>query len=133
MMATLTIRDESTAGKTLGATHIELRESQVTVEEVIRSYVFQRVKDCNVQRAVAPPKPPLVVPSQDEVMINGTQPAQSSSIDWRVEFNKTKEAFRNQQILVFINEEQFNSLDAVVRIEPSTDIKFLRLTMLMGG
>ncbi len=44
-MATLTIRDESTVGKTLGATRIELPESQVTVEEVIRSYVFQQ-GDC---------------------------------------------------------------------------------------
>ncbi len=117
-MATLTIRDESTVGKTLGATRIELPESQVTVEEVIRSYVFQRVKDFNVQRAEAPLTAPQVVPSQDEIILNGTKPTDSSSIDWRAEFLKTKQAFRNHQVLVFINEEQINSLDAVARIGP---------------
>lgn len=132
-MATLTIRDESTAGKTLRATAIELPEEQVTVEELIRSYVFQRVKDSNIKRADAPKPTQLVVPNQQELALNGTKPTGSTPLDWQAEFDKTKQAFRNHQVLLFVNDEQLNSLDATVRIGASSDVKFLRLTMLMGG
>ena len=132
-MATLTIRDESAAGETLLATRVELPEEQVTVEELLRSYVFQRVKDSNLQRTAEPSPAPRVVPNQDEMTLNGSKPPHSSTLDWQSEFDKAKQAFRHHQILVFVNDEQMNSLDATVGIRPSTDIKFLRLAMLMGG
>lgn len=132
-MATLTIKDESAAGKTLRATRIEMPEENVSVEELLRQYVFQLVKDSNHEKADVPSPAPQVVPDQDEIILNGTKPAISTSIDWQAEFDRTKQAFRSHQILVFVNDEQMTSLDAVVALGPSTDIKFLRLTMLMGG
>lgn len=132
-MATLTITDESTIGQTLCATSIELPDEQITVEELIRSYVFQRVKDFNVKRAEAPSPTPLVAPIQDEITLNGVTQADSNLRDWRAEFEKTKQAFRNRLVLVFVNDQQVDSLDAVVGIGPSTDVKFMRLTMLAGG
>jgi len=133
MTATLTIRDESTSGRTLRSTSIELPTEQITVEELIRSYVFQHVKDLNAKSVETQGVAPIVEPALDEVLLNGVKSDVPDPIFWQAEFDKTKQAFQSRQILVFVNDKQTNALDEVVTIAPSTDVKFLRLTMLMGG
>lgn len=133
MTATLTVRDESTSGTTLRSTTVEFSTEQLTVEDLIRSYVFQAVKDSNAKRLNATGSAPMVDPASDEVILNGAKSAEPAAISWHAEFDKTKQAFKRHQILVFVNELQVKSLDEVVTLAPSTDVKFLRLTMLMGG
>lgn len=133
MTATLTVQDESTSGQTLRSTTIELPTEQVTVEELIRSYVFQTVKDASTARRPVAPAAPLVEPTFDEVTLNGLKSTEPDPTSWQAEFNRTKIAFQNHQILVFVDERQMNSLDESVTLAPSTDVRFLRLTMLMGG
>ncbi len=133
MTATLTVRDKSTSGQTLRSTTIELPTEQVTVEDLIRSYVYQHVKDSNTNGPDAAGPAPLVEPALDEVMLNGVKSTAPAPTSWQAEFDKTKHAFQRHQILVFVNDQQMNSLDEVVTLAPSADVKFLRLTMLMGG
>lgn len=132
MVAALTVQEESVLGQTLRSISIELPSEQVTVEDLIRSYVFQGVKDLETQRvdSVAPLPVP---PSENEVTLNGVRSTESNRIDWQSEFRKAKAAFRKHQILVFVNGQQLNSLDTAVTVGPATEVKFLRLTMLMGG
>lgn len=132
-MVTLKIRDESTSGKTLRITNVELPTESLTVEELIRSYVFQGAKDTNLKQVGSEPTLPVIAPDADEIALNGIKPTQRVPLDWQSEFTKAKEAFRRNAILVFVDERQVNSLRAIVTIGPSTDVKFLRLTMLMGG
>lgn len=132
MVVAVTVQEESVLGQSLGSLSIELVAEEVTVEELIRSYVYQGVKDSEMRRGNSV-SPQPVPPSQDEVTLNGGCSARADLIDWQSEFLKAKAAFRKHQILVFVDGQQISSLDAVVNVSPNTDVKFLRLTMLMGG
>ena len=42
-------------------------------------------------------------------------------------------AFRAGQIIILMDERQLESLDEEVVVEPTTEVSFLRLTLLVGG
>ena len=131
-MTLLTIQDESTSGARPVSITIEIPNERIAVEELIRSHVFQRVKDTNAKMAQRPSPTPFVHPMEDEVALNRTGKA-SEIIRWQDEFEKTKKAFLAKQILVLVDDQQVMSLDHVITVKPSTSVRFLRLTMLMGG
>ena len=130
-MPTLTISCNSTSGARSTTTTIDFQSEQITVEEIIRSYVYQQVRESIAKSASQPDPSPVVQPVEEEIALNGTRGKRS--VQWQVEFEKTKDAFDKRQIFVLVDGRQMNSLQDVVKITPSTDVRFLRLTMLMGG
>lgn len=131
-MTLLTIQDELTSGAQPISTTIEIPDERIAVEELIRSHVFQRVKDTNATIAQRPSPAPFVQPTEYEVALNGIGKA-DEFIRWQDEFEKTKKAFLAKQIFVLVDDKQVMSLDDVITVKPSTRVRFLRLTMLMGG
>src|SRR3990172_3378797 len=69
MVATLTIRDETTAGETLHEWSLEFLTERITVRELIRGRVYQEVQDYNLTQPEVFRS--LVEPSDAERTLNG--------------------------------------------------------------
>lgn len=131
MSNTLIIRDEQVGRGTVHEFSLEFLTERITVRELIRSRVYQEVKDHNVRR----PEEfrTLVQPTDAEQTLNGYRLKRPRQIDWKKQLEKALEAFESNQILVLINDLQAESLDDEFTIGPDTQVSFLRLTMLVGG
>ena len=131
MPATITIRDESTSGKTLNEFVVDLLTERLTVRELIRSRVYQEVQDYN--RRQPERFKGLVQPTDAEETLNGFKRKKPRQIDWKAQFEKALEAFEANRVLILVNERQVESLDEEIVVGPETSVSFLRLTMLVGG
>lgn len=132
MTTTLTIRDEEMTGKTVNEFSLEFPTERITVRELIRSRVYQEVKDHNAKQNQAEFQG-LVQPTDAERTLNGFRLKKARQIDWKQQFEKAVEAFENNQVLILVNNYQTESLDETIDIATDTSIAFLRLTLLVGG
>ena len=130
-MTTLTVRDETTAGETTGELVLEFLTERITVRELIRSRVYQEVKDHNT--APQGTFRGLVQPVEAERALNGFTMKQPRQVDWDAQYEKAIEAFEGHRILVLVDDRQAESLDDEIVIQPSTQVSFLKLTPLVGG
>ena len=99
MTTTLTIRDEEMTGKTVNEFSLEFPTERITVRELIRSRVFQEVKDHNAKQNQAEFQG-LVQPTDAERTLNGFRLKKARQIDWKQQFEKAVEAFENNQVLI---------------------------------
>ena len=131
MPATIAIRDETTSGQTTNEFVIDLLTERLTVRELIRSRIYQEVKDYNTRR----PEyfRGLVQPTGAEQTLNGFKLAGKQQVDWKQQFAKAIEAFKTNRILVLVDNRQVESLDEQIVVGPETQVTFLRLTLLVGG
>jgi hypothetical protein len=131
-MATLTIRDEELTGKTLHEFSLDFLTERITVRELIRSRVYQEVKDHNAKQNQSEFRG-LVQPTDAERTLNGYRLKKPRMIDWQEQFDKAVEGFHKNQILILVNDRQMESLDEEIEVGPGTSVSFLRLTLLVGG
>jgi hypothetical protein len=131
MPSTLTIRDTTMSGETLGELSLDVLNERISVRELIRSRVYQEVQDHN--RRQPPRFSGLIQPESDERALNGERPARPRQIDWNRQFERVLQAFRKNQILILLGDRQLTDLDEEIVIGPKTEISFLRLTLLTGG
>lgn len=131
MPTTLTIRDTSMSGETLGELSLDVLDERITVRELIRSRVYQEVQDHN--RRPRPRFTGLIEPEEEERTLNGEKAAHPRPIDWNRQFDRVLQAFRKNQILILLGDRQLTDLDEEIVIGPKTKISFLRLTLLTGG
>lgn len=132
MTTTLTIRDEEMTGKTVNEFSLEFPTERITVRELIRSRVFQEVKDHNAKQNQAEFQG-LVQPTDAERTLNSFRLKKARQIDWKQQFEKAVQAFENNQVLILVNDYQAESLDEEIDLSADTSIVFLRLTLLVGG
>jgi hypothetical protein len=131
MPATITIRDEATTGEKLNELTLELLNERITVRELIRSRVYQEVKDYNVSR-------PgyfrgLVQPTDAETTLNGYKLSKTREIDWKRQFDRALEAFEHHTIIILVDYRQVTNLDEETTIGPGSQVTFLKLVRLAGG
>lgn len=131
-MATVTIRDETLAGaKDAREWALELLTERLTVRELIRSRVFQEVKDHNARASST--FVGLVRPADATEAPGGWHVARGRRVDWQAQFERAVEAFERQRILLLVDDVQVTSLEAQVVVQPTTRVTFLRLMPLVGG
>lgn len=128
---TLTIRDETMTGSITGEMTLEFLTEIITVRELIRSRVYQEVKDFNAQQTEH--FRGLIQPTDTEATRNGFKLKKSREIDWRKQFEKAVEAFERNQVLILVNDHQAEALDEEITLAPDTSVTFLKLTLLVGG
>ena len=131
-MPTLTVRDEELTGKTVSEISLEFLTERITVRELIHSRVYQEVQDHNSRQNQTEFRG-LVQPTDAERTLNGYRLKKPRQIDWKEQFEKAIEAFHKNQILILVNDRQMESLDQEIEVGPSTNVSFLRLTLLVGG
>ena len=131
MSATVSIRDESTAGQPWPEWSLEILTERVTVRELIRSRVYQEVQDFNIKQ---PQRfRGLVQPTNADTTPGGFQLRTPRLIDWKSQFEKAITAFNKHQVLILLNDRQVESLDEEIEVKPGTTVTFLRLALLVGG
>ncbi|MEM1010967.1 MAG: hypothetical protein AAGI46_01960 [Planctomycetota bacterium] len=141
-MTTLQIHDQTLDGQRDAAptelTFDGLAET-VTVRELIRARVYQEADDHNRRvreaNAGAQPYGGLVTPADAERELNGPKHGRllAKEVDWRKQFDAAIDAFERNGFLILVDDEQLTDLDAAITLGPSTDVAFVRLTMLVGG
>ncbi len=136
MPVTLTIRDETTAGQRLSELTLDGLSERITVRELIRSRVYQEVKDINVRAALLPNRPAfhaLVQPSDAERELNGYRLKKPREIDWKKQFDVAVQAFEHKSFLILIDDKQATGLDEEFDIGPCSQVSFVKLVPLVGG
>lgn len=132
MSTTVTIRDEEMSGKTVNEFSLDGLAERITVRELIRSRVYQEVKDHNA-RSHGSDFRGLVQPTGSERTLNGYRLQKPRSIDWKEQFAKALEAFNKNQVLILVNDRQVAALDEEIELTAHATVSFLRLTLLVGG
>ena len=133
-MAThLTVKDQTALGATSEGFDLEFLTERITVRELIRSRVFQEVKDYNA-------KQPehfrgLVQPSDTEETLNGfaMTSRKQKLIDWEEQFEKALGAYENNGFLVLIDDHEVTGLDTEIELRAGSVATFLRIVPLVGG
>lgn len=131
-MTALLIRDEELTGKLVQEFSLDFLTEHITVRELIRSRVYQEVRDFNVRENRQEFRG-LVTPTDAEHTLNGDRLPKSKQIDWQRQFAKATETFEQGRILILINDHQAQSLEEPIEIRTDTVVTFLKLTLLVGG
>lgn len=131
MPTQLKIKDKSTSGESLHEFMLELLTEEVTVREVIRSRVYQEVKDYNAKlgttfRGLVRPKDAV----HEGFDFKFSAPRR---VDWEKQFDAAIKAFKENRVLVLVDDQQVTSLDEELVLQPSTEVTFLKLLPLVGG
>ena len=132
MVATLTIRDETTSPLDDDRVFtLDLPAERVTVGDVIRARVRREVEDYNACR----PEyfRGLVQPTDAERTLNGFRVREQRRIDPEEQATKAVEAFGRNGFLLLINDRQVEDLDHAIEVRPGTTVTFLKLVPLVGG
>ena len=136
MSVTLTIRDETTAGNVFGEIPLEFPTERITVRELIRERVYQEVQDFNRTQGEQVFRG-LVQPTDTERILNNHRPEyhmkQRRAIDWKEQFEKAIEAFEKNGFFILIDNRQAERLDQEFTVSASSEVSFVKLTMLVGG
>lgn len=133
MSFTLTIRDQTSMGQTLNELSLDFLTERITVRELIRSRVYQEVKDYNVRQLQGVIYKGLVQPSDAERQLNGVRLKAPREIDWHKQFDVAVEAFQRNGFLLLIDDHQATDLDEAIILMPQTKVSFLKLVPLVGG
>ena len=131
MAATLTVRDETATGQSVGETVIEFLTERITVRELIRGRVYQEVQDYNQ-------KEPeyfrgLVEPTLAERTLNGFKLKAKRKIDWQEQFKSACGAFERNGFFVLVGDRQASELDEEFEVKADTEVSFVKLVPLVGG
>lgn len=135
-MTEVLICDQTAADGQAREISIRFPSESITVEELIRSRVYEDVQDANLksrQGDTGQTQPAAVEPSEAERALNGPGTATPKPIEWARQFQRAIEAFERNQILILVDERRVMELDEKIELSSDTEIRFVRLTMLMGG
>jgi hypothetical protein len=135
MPVTLTIRDETAAGGVYSECPLVMPSERMTVRELIRERVYQEVQDFNQSEQQV--FRGFVQPTDTERILNGNRTEyrlkQRRSLHWKEQFDKAIDAFERNGFFILVDDQQAESLDQEFRINPGTQVSFVKLTMLVGG
>jgi len=133
MVASLTIRDVNTLNlDSDGSVFVlDFLTERITVRELIRSRVYQEVKDYNTSQ----PEyfRGLVQPTDTEKTLNGYKFRQLRQIDWEKQFEKAIAAFEGNGFVILVDDQQVTELEEEIVVAPETSVTFLKLVPLVGG
>lgn len=104
---------------------------RVSVRDLIRTRVREEVARANADSSR--PRRLLVAPVDAEETLNGYKLKPGRTIDWRRQADVAEESFARQGFFVFVDGRQVESLDQEVELGADSEIRFLRLTALVGG
>ena len=133
MARTLTIRDETAfnfGGAYEGIT-LDLLSERITVEELIRTRVYQEVRDYN--HNLPEYFRGLVQPTDAERTLNGFKVQQRRRIDPEKQFERAIESFQRNGFFILVDGLQVDELEEEIEIGAKTTVTFLKLVALVGG
>jgi hypothetical protein len=130
-MATVTFRDETAAGKPVGAWEVAGLPERMTVRELIRLRVREEVARYNARPGSR--FNGLVRPDDAEAELNGYRMGAPRRIDWERQAQIAERAFLTNGFFVLAGDRQVEDLDEVVDLTIDPDLVFIKLVALVGG
>lgn len=127
----LNIRDSSTLGNDGPIFVLDFLTERITVRELIRSRVYQEVKDYNTQQPAY--FQGLVQPTDAEQTLNGYKLRKPRQIDWEKQVEMAIAAFLSNGFIILVDDEQVTELEDEITVAPNTEVTFLKLVPLVGG
>jgi hypothetical protein len=128
---TITIKDETFAGKILREINLQFESEQVTVKDIITQRVLQEVENYN--KKLPEFYNGLVEPTDAERTLNGFRLKAKRLIDGEKQVFIALDAFLKNAFFVLIDNTQSESLEQEVLLSKSTNVSFVKLTPLVGG
>jgi hypothetical protein len=129
---TLTVRDETTAGRVLAELELQFDAEQVTVAELIRARVHQEVREHNAGSAATRERfVGLVAPPAIERELNGRRLPRK--VDAEAQIEVALRAFERGRVLLLVDDRQVEGLDHAITLRPGSTVTFLKLVPLVGG
>jgi hypothetical protein len=125
------VRDESRPGRVVAEALLPLPAARVTVRDLIRTRVREEVAKANADRSGAHRM--LVKPTEAEETLNGYRLREARTIDWERQAAVAEEAFERNGFFLIVDGRQVESLDQELELAADSEIRFLRLTQLVGG
>lgn len=133
MPITITVQERSNAGDAAGgSTSLELPNDRTSVRELIRSHVYQTVKDHNVGCAARAARD-VSNATTEERALNTPKRRTPGELDWRKELDRAVEALRHRRVLLLVDDRQVDDLDQPLDLTNESVVTFLRLVPLAGG
>ena len=127
----VTIKDETSSGKTFHSIQIEFPTSLVTVGEIIEKRVIAEVNEYNKTRNDK--YYGLVQPEGAEMILNGFRLQKFRPVDAKKQTQVAKDAFLKNGFFILIDSIQAESLDQTFVLHQRSEISFIKLTPLVGG
>jgi hypothetical protein len=131
MAVTVTVQDESSPGKVAGTLTLEDIPAAITLRDLIRTRVREEVARANA----APGRAfrTLVEPVDAERTLNGFRLREPRRLDWEKQAKVALEAFGGNGFFVLVGGRQVDDLEEELELDADTEIRFLKLTPLVGG
>ncbi len=131
MAIAVRVRDETSLGEKTDELTLEFLDEHITVRELIRSRVYQEVRDYNTR------KPEyfrgLVQPTEAEITLNGYRLRAHRKIDWEVQYKRALAAFEANGFILLVDDRQIDDLDEEIDLRHNSTVTFLKLVPLVGG
>jgi hypothetical protein len=131
MAAKLLVRDDTLSGQTLHEFELEFESDNVDVRELIRSRVYQEVRDYNAGTGAH--FRGLVQPKDSEADGQVFKLPKQRKLDWKEQFEQALAAFEAGRVLIIVNDKQVESLQDRVDVGSGSQVSFLKLVPLVGG
>ena len=131
MGVTVTVRDETRPGSASSTLTLDDVPAAITLRDLIRTRVREEVA-----RANADPRGELrtlVEPVDAERTLNGYRLREPRRVDWKQQADVALEAFGRNGFFVLVGGRQVADLDQELDLDADTDIRFVKLTPLVGG
>ncbi len=128
---TITIKDETFAGKILNEITLKFNSELVTVKDIIELRVIQEVENYNSKQTGY--FNGLIEPTDAEKTINGFKLKPKKIIDAEQQVYVALESFMKNGYFVLVDNIQSEDLEQQVLLSSTTAVSFVKLTPLIGG
>jgi hypothetical protein len=133
MSISVTIKDESGAGKVAATLTLDGIDSHITLRDLIRTRVREEVARYNAQATSTDIFHGLVMPDGAQPTPHGFRMPRRRHVDWEQQAEKAIEAFGRNGFFVLVADRQVTDPDETLDLAADTDIRFIRLVQLVGG
>jgi hypothetical protein len=104
-----------------------------TLRDLIRTRVREEVAKANAAISEGRAFRTFVQPTEAEATLNGYRLRRSRRIDWRRQADEAERAFGRNGFFVLVDGRQVEDLDEVLALTADSEVRFVRLTPLVGG
>jgi hypothetical protein len=132
MPHTITIFDESTAGKAATSFILELDTRQLSARNLIRQRVQQEVAKFNAQQRPGIFQG-LIQPTDTETELNGYRLKKFRTLDWERQFETAVKSFEANGFFLLVDGKQVETLEEELELHSTSMVQFIKLVPLVGG
>ena len=128
----ITIQDQQIGGPITHKMVINFLTEEITLRDLIKSRVYQEVKDANTTKDNLP-MPMLKLTEIEQALNPFKMKKKHKTIDFQEQYDKAIDAFEKNRYFVLVDDFQPTKLDEKITLRPDTKINFVRLVYLAGG